>query len=168
MSHVNGTATSPALAAWPDRPTAAQRTGAQHAVARLFDALAPQKPPARRDGPAPAIQRHRSPSGCILQAATRAVTVSWFPASTNDTALGELQLVTWRGTVSRPGSARPAAGGAVVDQQETFALLPGTVGAITATTRDDWFWRAADGTMYDAQAFAARCHALLDEAAAAA
>ena len=73
MSHVNGTATSPALAAWPDRPTAAQRTGAQHAVARLFDALAPQKPPARRDGPAPAIQRHRSPSGCILQAATRAV-----------------------------------------------------------------------------------------------
>ena len=189
MSHVNGTTTSPlhgdattavgsggtstatpsgGFAAWPDRPTAAQRTGAQHAVARLFDALAPQKPPARREGPAPAIQRHRSPSGCILQAATRAVTVSWFPASTNDTALGELQMIIWRGTVSRPGSARRAAGGAVVEQQETFVLTPGTVGAITATTGDDWLWRGTDGTGYDAQAFAARCLALLDEEAAAA
>ncbi len=188
MSDVNGTTTSTlhgaagtavgsggmstvtppgGVAAWPDRPTAAQRTGAQHAVARLFDALAPQKPPARREGPAPAIQRHRSPSGCILQAATRAVTVSWFPASTNDTALGELQLITWKGTVSRPGSARRAAGGAAVETQETFVLTRGTVGAITGTTGDDWLWRGADGAAYDAQAFAARCHALLEEEAAA-
>jgi len=154
------------FAAWPDRPTAAQRTGAQHAVARLFDALAPQKPPARREGPAPAIQRHRSPTGCILQATTRALTVSWFPASTNDTTLGELQLITWQGTVSRPGSARRAAGGAVVVQEETFALAPGTVGALGATG-DNWLWCAADGTTYDAGALAARCHALLEEDVAA-
>jgi hypothetical protein len=96
------------------------------------------------------------------------VTVSWFPASTNDTALGELQLIAWRGTVSRPGSARPAAGGAAVELQETFTLVPGTVGAITATTGDDWYWRGEDGALHDAQAFAARCHALLDEEAAAA
>ena len=55
-----------------------------------------------------------------------------------------------------------------METQETYVLTPGTVGAITAATRDDWYWRGADGSTYDAQAFAARCHALLEDAAAAA
>jgi hypothetical protein len=55
-----------------------------------------------------------------------------------------------------------------MEMQETFTLVPGTVGAITATTGDDWHWRGADGAEYDAQAFAARCHALLETEAAAA
>ncbi len=157
-----------ALAPWPDRPTPAQRIGAQHAVARLLDALAPQKPPARRDGPLPPIQRHRTPSGCILQATGRAVTVSWFPAATHSAALGELQLITWRGTVSRPGSAVRAATVAQVEMQETFELLAGRVGPVSAGPDDDWRWRAVDGATYDAQALAARCHSLLEAEAAAA
>ena len=112
--------------------------------------------------------RRWGPTWASAAAKYRRAAGAGFPASTNETALGELQLILWRGTVSRPGSARRAAGGAAVEQQETFVLTPGTVGAITASTGDDWLWRGSDGTGYDAQAFAARCLALLEEDAAAA
>ena len=140
--------------AWAERPTATMRTGAQHAVTRLFDVLAPQRPPAKREEPAPVALRHRSPTGCILQTADRAVSVSWFADSPNDTTLGELQLITWRGQVSLPGSAKRAAGGAVAVRQDS--LVPFDSGA-------GWLWRDADGATYDAEALAARCHAMLTD-----
>lgn len=163
MNESTGTSTPPVVrTAWAERPTATMRTGAQHAVTRLFDVLAPQRPPAKREEAAPVAQRHRSPTGCILQTADRAVSVSWFADSPNDTTLGELQLITWRGQVSLPGSAKRAAGGAVAVRQD--ALVPVDGGAA------GWLWRDAAGTTYDAEALAARCHALLtdDDGAAAA
>ena len=147
--------------AWADRPTVAQRTSVQQAVNRLFELLVPQKPPTRRDDPAAATQRHRSPTGCILQGADLAVSVSWFADSANDLTLGELQLIAWRGQVSRPGAARrPGTGpGATPIYQEALTPIDGGVGT-------GWVWRDAAGTTYDNAALAARCEALLAEGAA--
>jgi len=148
-------ATGSDSARWSEWPTIKQRTGVQHAVGRLLDALAPERPPARGAEHAATLQRLRSPRGCILQAATRAVSVSWFPSSSTETTLGELQVITWQGVVSRPGSARREAGGAV--------SLSQTILQPVATPPDGWEWRDADDTTYDTAALVARCLAMLDE-----
>jgi hypothetical protein len=149
--------------AWAERPTVAQRTSAQQAVARLFELLVPQKPPTRRDDPEAATLRHRSPTGCILQGAERAVSVSWFADSVHDLTLGELQLVTWRGQVARPGAARKPGAGEVASplSQEAFTPVDGGAGR-------GWIWRDAAGVTYDAAALAARCESLLGDGRAAA
>lgn len=149
--------------AWAERPTVAQRTSAQQAVARLFELLVPQRPPTRRDAPDAAIQRHRSPTGCILQGATQAVSVSWFADSVHDLTLGELQLITWRGQVARPGAARRPGVGAVATPLTQEAFTPVDGGAGTG-----WVWKDASGALHDAAALAARCEALLEEGRAAA
>ena len=147
---------------WIDPPTVKARNAVHHAVGRLLDALAPEKPPARGAVPtAPAVQRLRSPRGCILQAATHAVSVSWCPAGTTELALGELQLITWRGTVSRPGATRRPGQHAEVVAQEV--LRPVEVAP------DAWQWRGADDATYDTAELTARCEApLLDPPARAA
>ena len=138
----------------PLTPTSKQRFGAQHAVARLLDALAPERPPARRDEPTTQIQRLRTPRGCILQAPHGALTVSWFPGGAVDASLGELQICAWRGMVARPGSARHAGGtGAEMVWQEV--LVPVETGVNT------WAWRAGDGKLFDAEVLAERCQGVL-------
>ncbi|MEJ7811320.1 MAG: hypothetical protein WKG32_12990 [Gemmatimonadaceae bacterium] len=134
-------------------PTAKERTALQQAVSRLLDALAPDRPAARASRPPAAIEPHRTPRGCILQAATSAVSVSWFPEAA-DVALGELQIAEWSGVLSRPGSSHQVQGAVVVREQafRPFESAPGT-----------WSWRASDGTVYDTSALAAHCFALLDE-----
>jgi len=135
---------------WIDPPTVKARNAVQHAVGRLLDALAPEKPPARGAAPAtPTVQRLRSPRGCILQAATHAVSVSWFPASTTELSLGELQVITWRGTVSRPGATRRPGQHAEVVKQEV--LRPVEVAP------DAWQWRGEGNALYDTAALTAKC-----------
>lgn len=136
-----------------DWPTGKSRLGAQHAVTRLLDALAPERPPAKREAPITAIQRLRYPHGCILQSALGAVTVSWFPAV--GVALGELQVITWRGTVSRPGSAQRATVGAEAVWREV--LVP------VQASDAQWQWRADDGAVYGGTALVERCQAMLGD-----
>jgi hypothetical protein len=144
-----------AAAGLSDWPTVKQRNGVQHAVGDLLDTLAPERPPARGAEPAaPALRRLRTPRGCILQTATRAVSVSWFPSTSLQPTLGELQVIVWRGTVSRPGSAHRESGGAVALSQ--VVLEPAQMSG------DAWGWRGADGTVIDTPALAERCKALLD------
>jgi hypothetical protein len=143
-----------AWARWDDRPSAQQRMAVQHAVTALLDTLAPAAVVARRDLPSVPLQRLRSPRGCILQASARAVTVSWFPASTSDDNLGELQIVAWEGIVSRPGSASRAAGGAREVAHHMLRPVP-----LEGRT---WAWRGEDGAVYDIAALTARCLALLE------
>src|SRR5438067_8418362 len=104
-------------AAWTTPPSVKERTGVQRAVDRLLDALAPERTVTRAPRlprlPLP-VERHRTPRGCILQAPGAAVSVSWFPDAATDAAFGELQVIAWRGTVSRPGSAHRDPGGATV------------------------------------------------------
>lgn len=135
-------------------PTAKERTGVQHAVVRLLDALAPERAAGRVSAPSDAIERFRTPRACILQAPAGAVTVSWYADAASDASFGELQVVAWRGTVSRPGSAQRV-GGAVVVGELALHPVEGVAG--------QWIWRATDGTTYDTDALAAHCLALLQE-----
>lgn len=139
---------------WSGLPTVKQRTAVQQAAGRLLDALAPEGPPPRGAQPAaPAVRRVRSPRGCILQAPARAVSVSWFPATSVQNALGELQVITWRGVVSRPGSAQREAGGAE-------AIWQGILEPVELSS-DVWGWRGEDGQVFDTAALADHCHSLL-------
>ena len=56
------------------------------------------------------VEQHRTPTGCVLQAPTTAVSVSWFSGAGNDPVLGELRVVVWRGVVSRRGSPKQKEG----------------------------------------------------------
>lgn len=127
----------------------------QRAVTALLDELAPERVVKRVEQRLPVpVEQHRTPSGCVLQAATAAVSVSWFPDTSNDAALGELHVLVWRGVVTRRG-APPTREGATIVRE--LVLRP------IARPSDDCVWRAADGTMYDTHALAARCLALLEE-----
>jgi hypothetical protein len=134
-------------------PTVKARNAVQQEVGRLLDVLAPERAPHRMGTKTNEVDRHRVPRGCVLQAASGAVTVSWFPDSAQGAELGELQVVAWSGTVSRPGSSRRASGAKVVLE---MVLRPGEsrVGGM--------IWRATDGTTFSTDALAAHCETLLE------
>lgn len=138
---------------WAARPTVKERNAVQRAVTALLDELAPERMPKRERLPIP-VEQHRTPGGCVLQAATGAVTVSWFPDTVNDASLGELHVVVWRGVVSRRGSAARPEGAVVTGELVLFPF---------ERARDDCAWRAADGKTYDSHALAAHCLSLLAE-----
>lgn len=139
---------------WAAPPTAKERGAVQRAVDRLLDELAPERATGRAVRPPVPVERHRTPRGCILQAAAAAVSVSWFPDAADDAALGELQIVAWRGVVSRPGSAHRVEGATVARER---VLRPVEGGPAV------WAWRAEDGTVYDTDALVASCLAMLEE-----
>lgn len=154
MHEGNGT-TEHAASRWADGPTAKQRTAVQHAVSRLLDDLAPERTLTRADRVPVAVERFRSPRGCILQGAGGAVSVSWFPGQASDAAYGELQVISWRGVVSRPGATRRAGESAVAVRQ--VVLRPAEIAP------NAWAWRSEDDTVYDAVALAAHCHGMLED-----
>jgi hypothetical protein len=159
---------------WTDPPTHKARAGVQRAVDRLLDTLAPERTVIRAARPPQPVERHRTPHACILQGAAAAVSVSWFPDAASDAAFGELQVLVWRGVVSRPGSARRGPGGATVvralvlycddrgaPDDCTATDLAATDGAEAPSVPTHWGWCAADGTRYETDALAAHCLALL-------
>ena len=139
----------------PTPPTLKERSAVQRSVDRLLDELAPERA-LRRGEPLPVpVEAHRTPSGCILQAATVALSVSWFADATEDATLGELQVVVWSGTVARRGAARPAQNAVVASE---LALHP------VLDAGHDSTWRASDGRTFDSETLAAHCLALLETA----
>jgi len=134
-------------------PTVKERDAVQQEVSRLLDELAPERAPHHAGKKTNEVDRHRTPRGCVLQAAGGAVTVSWFPDSAQGAELGELQVVAWCGTVSRPGSSRRASGAEVVEE---MVLRPGQgrMGGMV--------WRATDGTTFSTAALATHCASLLE------
>jgi hypothetical protein len=135
-------------------PTSKEKNAVQREVTRLLDRLAPERATTRGDRAPMAIQEHRTPNGCILQAPDAALSVSWYADAADDTRLGELQIVQWRGVVSRRGAVQRPAGATVVRQQVMHPIENAAEGA---------FWSADDGTTYDTDALAAHCLALLNE-----
>jgi hypothetical protein len=135
----------------PTPPTLKERNAVQRSVERLLDELAPEKALRRGESPPLAVEPHRTPSGCVLQGPTAALSVSWFADASEDLTLGELQIVLWRGTVARRGIARPTKG-AVVQRELVFRPVE---------RGDTLVWRAADGTEFDSVALAAHCMSLL-------
>ena len=98
--------TSPRASQWSVSPSAKTRNVVQRSVTALLDALAPERVLKRVEQLQGSVEQVRTPTGCLLQAATCAVSVSWFPEATKDAALGELHILVWRGKVARRGTPR--------------------------------------------------------------
>ncbi|HEY9517549.1 MAG TPA: hypothetical protein VIQ74_17955 [Gemmatimonadaceae bacterium] len=139
---------------WTAPPTAKERNAVQRAVTALLDELAPERVLSRTERIPVQVEQHRTPSGCVLQAPTAAVSVSWFPDTDDEVAMGELDVIVWRGVVSRRG-APPRREGATVAGEMVLRPVEGPSGG--------FLWRAEDGTTYDTDTLAARCLALLEE-----
>ena len=143
---------------WSASPTVKAKNAVQKSVTALLDELAPERVLSRvRQVPGP-IEQHRTPTGCVLQAAEAAVSVSWFADAGNDAVLGELHVVVWRGTVMRRGAPRSKKGATEVAELVLRPIEP---------PEDNGVWQAADGTRYDTASLAAKCLALLEEQIAA-
>jgi hypothetical protein len=100
------------------------------------------------------VEQHRTPTGCVLQAAAAAVSVSWFADAGDDAVLGELHVIAWRGTVTRRGAPRSRKGATIVAELVLRPIEP---------PADDCLWQATDGTQYDTASLAVKCLALLEE-----
>lgn len=140
------------LRPWSAGPSAKARNAVQRSVTALLDELAPERVLTRGERIRLPVEQHRTPSGCVLQAATAAVSVSWFAEASPDAALGELRVIVWRGTVSRRGSKRESA-----TMVREIVLHP------IERPLEECLWRATDGTEYDTAALAAYCIALLED-----
>ena len=142
---------APALPGAP--PTLKARNAVQQEVSRLLEMLAPERAAHRMGTKTKEVVRHRTPRGCVLQAETGAVTVSWFPDSAQGAELGELQVVAWSGTVSQPGSSRRESGAELLEE---MVLRP------VESRASGVEWRSTDGSIYSSDALAAHCEALLE------
>jgi len=144
----------PSSTPWATPPTAKERNAVQHAVTALLDELAPEKAASRSEHGASTIERHRMPTGCILQGPTAAISVSWYPDGGDESSFGELDVVVWRGVVSRRGAPPRREGASIVGE---LALHP------VEDSPGAFVWRSGDGQSYDTDALAAKCLALLEE-----
>jgi hypothetical protein len=145
---------TPSATPWTAAPTSKEKNAVQRSVTALLDELAPERVVKRGDRLSLPVEQHRTPSGCVLQAAKAAVSVSWFPEAADEARFGELHVVVWRGIVSRRGSPKRAEGATVMKE---LVLRP------VERPRDECVWRAADGSTYDTEALAAQCLTLLEE-----
>jgi len=129
-----------------------EKNAVARAVTALLDELAPERV-LRRVEQLGQVEQHRTPTGCVLQARTAAVSVSWFAPGGSQTTLGELHIVVWRGTLSRRGSPRQKEGATIVAE---LMLRP------IEQPADALLWRDTDGKEYDTASLSAHCLALLE------
>jgi len=138
---------------WNTAPSAKTKNAVQRSVTALLDELAPERVLKRVEHLHGPVEQHRTPTGCVLQAADCAVSVSWFPDATKDSTLGELRVLVWQGKVTRRGSPRIPKNATVVAE---VVLHPIEAAA------DDRLWLATDGARYDTASLTAKCLALLE------
>jgi hypothetical protein len=138
---------------WRASPSPKAKAAVQRSVTALLDELAPERVLSRIGQLQGRVEQHRTPTGCVLQAADCAVSVSWFADATKDAALGELHVVVWRGKVARRGAARSPKGATVIADLVLRPIDP---------PADDCLWQTPDGTRYDTASLAAKCLALLE------
>ncbi len=145
--------TNPNARQWSSAPSAKAKNAVQRSVTELLDELAPERVLKRVGDVKGPVEQYRTPSGCVLQAADCAVSVSWFADPTKDAVLGELHIVVWRGKVARRGTARPPKGATIVADLILRPIEP---------PADDSVWQSTDGARYDTASLAAKCLALLE------
>jgi hypothetical protein len=138
---------------WSASPSAKAKAAVQRSVTALLDELAPERVLKRIGQFEGRVEQHRTPTGCVLQAADCAVSISWFADATKDAALGELHVVVWRGKVARRGAARSPKGATVIADLVLRPIEP---------PADDCLWQTTDGSRYDTASLAAKCLALLE------
>lgn len=139
---------------WSASPKAKVKNAVQRSVTALLDELAPERVLKRVEALRGPVEQHRTPKGCVLQAAEAAVSVSWFADSGNDSVLGELHVVVWRGTVTRRGNPGNTKGATVVAELVLHPIEP---------PAEDCVWQSTDGTQYDTATLTAKCLALLED-----
>lgn len=139
---------------WGNSPSTKTRNTVQRSVVALLDALAPEPLIKQVDRPhAPgSIEQHRTPTGCVLQAADCAVSVSWFPAATEEAVLGELHVLTWSGKVARRGVPRSLKHATLLSELVLRPIEPPI---------NDCVW-SADGARYDTSSLAAQVVSMLE------
>jgi hypothetical protein len=145
---------NPNVSRWSASPSAKAKNAVQRSVTALLDELAPERVLKRIEHVPGSVEQHRTPTGCVLQAPSAAITVSWFADAGNDAALGELHIIVWHGTVSRRGDPRSRKGATIVAELILLPIEPPV---------DECLWRTPDGTQYDTASLAAKCLALLEE-----
>lgn len=138
---------------WSTSPSARARNAVQRSVTALLDELAPERVLRRVEHLHGAVEQHRTPTGCVLQAADSAVSVSWFADATKEAALGELRVIVWRGKVTRRGGPRSPKNATVVAELVLHPIEP---------PADECLWQDKDATRYDTNSLAAKCLALLE------
>jgi hypothetical protein len=145
--------TNPRERQWSSSPSAKAKNAVQRSVTELLDELAPERVLKRVGEVHGAVEQHRTPAGCVLQAADCAVSVSWFADATKDAVLGELHIIVWRGKVARRGTTRAPKGATIVADLVLRPIEPPADGRL---------WQSTDGTRYDTASLAAKCLALLE------
>jgi hypothetical protein len=141
-------------AGWNAPTSTKERNAVQRSITKLLDALAPERATTRSERAPTQIEPYRTPSGCVLQAPTAALSVSWFPAGASSSDLGELHVVLWRGGVTRRGGGVPRESASVIREWTLRPVEPSPDG-----TR----WREdSDGVVYDIPGLAAHCLTLLN------
>jgi hypothetical protein len=144
---------NPRTLQWSSSASAKSKTAVQRSVTQLLDELAPERVLKRVGELKGPVEQHRTPTGCVLQAADSAVSVSWFPEATKESVLGELHVLVWRGKITRRGHAKPAKGATMIADLILRPIEPPT---------DECLWQANDGSRYDTASLAAHCLALLE------
>jgi hypothetical protein len=139
---------------WSTSPSAKAKNAVQRSVTALLDELAPERVLRRVEQIEGTVEQHRTPTGCVLQAASYAVSVSWFSDATKEAALGELHVLVWRGKVARRGSPRSPKNATIIAELVLRPIDP---------PAEDCLWQATDGARYDTASLAAKCLALLEE-----
>ena len=138
-------------AQWNASPSSKAKNAIQRSVTALLDELAPERVLTRSEKLPDAIEQYRTPTGCVLQAADHALSVSWFPDPDTNAPLGQLQVLVFRGRVTRRG-IRPNAKGAEITAK--LVLLP-----VEPPAEDTW--QLVGGTQYNTASLAAKCVELL-------
>ncbi|MGE5730847.1 MAG: hypothetical protein ACM37U_02840 [Gemmatimonas sp.] len=146
--------TNPVAPRWTASPSAKEKNAVQREVTALLDELAPERVLKRGAQLRVPVEQHRTPTGCVLQAATAAVSVSWFVDAGPGAALGELHIIAWQGIVSRRGSPQ---------RSEAATLMNELVLHPIERSANEWVWRATNGVEYDTASLAARCIEILEE-----
>ena len=139
---------------WSASPKAKVRNAIQRSVTALLDELAPERVLKRVEALHGSVEQHRTPNGCILQAAEAAVSVSWFADSGNDSVLGELHVVVWRGSVQRRGAPKNRKGATLVAELVLRPIEP---------PANELIWESTDGTRYDTTTLTAKILTLLED-----
>jgi hypothetical protein len=150
--------TNPKALQWNASPTAKAKSAVQRSVTQLLDELAPERVLTRITELRDPIEQHRTPTGCLLQAADCAISVSWFADPTKEAVLGELHVLVWRGKVARRGHTPPRKGATMIADLVLRPIEP---------PADECVWQATDGSRYDTASLAAKCLALLQTQIAA-
>jgi hypothetical protein len=130
------------------------KSAVQRSVTALLDGLAPERVLKRITQLPGPVEQHRSPNGCVLQAADCAVSVSWFAEEAKGYSLGEMHVIVWRGTVARRGATWDQKGATMVSELILHPIEP---------PARECIWRATDGTEYDTSSLVAKCLDLLQQ-----